>query len=118
MRRPTARKNDKKNVRCAVETTIDAIGGRWKVLIINHLLDGTKRFGELTRLLEGVSARTLTRQLRMLESCGIITRYVHQQVPPKVDYSLTPLGKKLKPILYAMHNWGEEAEKQWKPGKE
>jgi DNA-binding HxlR family transcriptional regulator len=106
------RKNDKKAVSCPVETTIAAIGGRWKVLVIHHLLEGTKRFGELTRLLDGVSPRTLTRQLRELEEHGIITRHVHQQIPPKVDYSLTPLGLKLKPILYAMHDWGEEADKR------
>lgn len=100
-----------KAVSCPVETTIEAIGGRWKVLIIHHLLAGTKRFGELTRLLAGVSARTLTRQLRELESCRIIHRRVYRQIPPKVEYSLTDLGLKLKPILYAMHDWGEELEK-------
>ncbi|MCI0491486.1 MAG: helix-turn-helix transcriptional regulator [Planctomycetes bacterium] len=107
-----ARKNTRKSVGCPVETTIEAIGGRWKVLIIHHLLEGTKRFGELTRLLDGVSARTLTRQLRELAESGVIERYVHQQIPPKVDYSLTPLGRKLAPILYAMHEWGEEVEKR------
>lgn len=111
MARLRARKNDRKKVCCPVETTIEAIGGRWKVLVIHHLLEGTKRFGELTRLLDGVSARTLTRQLRELEESGIVNRYVHAQIPPKVDYSLTPLGRKLAPILYAMHDWGEEAEK-------
>lgn len=104
------RKSDKKAVGCLVESTIAAIGGRWKVLVIHHLLEGTRRFGELTRLLKGVSARTLTRQLRELEASGIIKRYVHQQIPPKVEYSLTPLGLKLKPILFAMHDWGEEFE--------
>ena len=104
----STRKGDKKTVGCPVESTIAAIGGRWKVLIIHHLLEGTRRFGELTRLLQGVSARTLTRQLRELEESGIIRRYVHQQIPPKVEYSLTPLGLKLKPILFAMHDWGEE----------
>jgi DNA-binding HxlR family transcriptional regulator len=83
----------------------------WKVLVIHHLLKRTKRFGELTRLLDDVSARTLTRQLRELEEHGIIDRYVYRQIPPTVDYSLTPLGLKLKPILFAMHDWGEEAEK-------
>lgn len=107
---PRNRKNEKKSARCSVETTIDAIGGRWKVLIIHHLLDGTKRFGELTRLLSGVSARTLTKQLRELVDHGVIDRYVHQQIPPRVDYSLTPLGQKLAPILHAMHDWGEEVE--------
>lgn len=105
------RKNDRKTVGCPVETTIEAIGGRWKVLVIHHLLEGTMRFGELTRLLHGVSARTLTRQLRELAECGVIERYVHQMIPPRVDYSLTPLGRKLAPILYAMHDWALEAEK-------
>lgn len=105
------RKNDKKKVRCPVETTIEAIGGRWKVLIIHHLLNGTKRFGELTRLLDGVSARTLTRQLRELEKSGIIDRCVHQQIPPRVDYTLTALGSRLQPVLYAMHEWAEAAQR-------
>lgn len=107
----TARKNDKKSVSCPVETTIGAIGGRWKVLVIYHLLEDKKRFGELTRLLEGVSARTLTRQLRELEECGIINRRIHQQVPPKVEYSLTALGRELEPVLDAMHSWGEMLER-------
>lgn len=110
MAKTTTRKNDKKAVSCPVETTIAAIGGRWKVLVIHHLLEGKQRFGELTRLLGGVSARTLTRQLRELEECGIIDRHVHQQVPPKVEYSLTPLGRELEPVLYAMHDWGEKLE--------
>ena len=111
-------KNDKKTVGCPVESTIEAIGGRWKVLIIHHLLEGTKRFGELTRLLNGVSARTLTRQLRELEESAIIDRYVHRQIPPKVEYSLTPLGLKLKPVLYAMHDWGEELETRRRRSKQ
>lgn len=111
MARAALRKNDKKVVACPVESTIEAIGGRWKVLVIYHLLQGTQRFGELTRLLKGVSARTLTRQLRELEASGIIDRFVHQQIPPKVEYSLTPLGWKLKPVLLAMHAWAEEFDK-------
>lgn len=106
------RKNDRKDVGCPVETTLEAIGGRWKVLIIHHLIVRTYRFGELRDLLKGVSPRTLTRQLRELEASGIIDRFVHQQIPPKVEYSLTKLGLKLKPILTAMHRWGEEVELQ------
>lgn len=117
MLKPSIKTSHKKAVCCPVESTIEAIGGRWKVLIIHHLLEGTKRFGELTRLLKGVSARTLTRQLRELEDSGILDRYVHQQIPPKVEYSLTPLGLKLKPVLYAMHNWGEEIEKRGRRAK-
>lgn len=111
MAKARPRKNDKKNVGCPVETTLQAIGGRWKVLIIHHLLERTCRFGELTVLLKGVSARTLTRQLRELEASGIINRVVYPQIPPKVEYSLTNLGLKLNPILQAMHEWAEEVNR-------
>lgn len=100
-----------KSVGCPVETTIEAIGGRWKVLALHHLFEGPKRFGELNRLLEGISARTLTRQLRELEQDGIIDRHVHPQAPPKVEYSLTPLGRELEPVLAAMHVWGERVSR-------
>ncbi len=100
------RLNSKKEVGCPVETTLGAIGGQWKVKVLHHLLDGEKRFGELARLLKGISARTLTKQLRELESDGVIHREVHRQIPLKVEYSLTPLGMKLRPVLIAMHDWG------------
>jgi len=92
---------------CPVETTIQAIGGRWKVLVLHYLFDGTMRFGELARALKGISARTLTKQLRELEADGIISRRVYQQIPPMVEYSVTPKGNQLKPVLLAMHAWGE-----------
>ncbi|MGC1274738.1 MAG: helix-turn-helix domain-containing protein [Planctomycetaceae bacterium] len=101
------RKNGRKAVTCSVETTLAVIGGRWKVLVLHHLLDGTKRFSELTRALKGVSARTLSKQLRELEADGVIDRRVYPQIPPKVEYSLTPSGRRLKPVLLAMHRWGE-----------
>jgi DNA-binding HxlR family transcriptional regulator len=103
-------KAGRKAVGCPVETTLDVIGGRWKVLVLHHLVGGNKRFGELTRALKGISARTLTKQLRELEADGIISRTVHQQIPPKVEYALTVRGERLKPVLLAMHAWGEEAE--------
>lgn len=102
----------KKAVSCPVETTLAVIHGRWKVLVIHHLLEGTRRFGELHRLLPGVSHRTLTQQLRELESAGLVRRKVYRQVPPKVEYSLTTLGESLKPVLLAMHEWGETYAQQ------
>ena len=102
------RKTNKKAVGCPVETTLRVIGGRWKVLVLHYLLDETKRFAALHRALAGISHRTLTKQLRELESDGIIFRKVYPQIPPKVEYSITPLGKKLSPVLYAMHDWGEQ----------
>jgi DNA-binding HxlR family transcriptional regulator len=91
--------------------TLGAIGGQWKVMVLHFLQQGDKRFGELSRALRGISARTLTKQLRELESDGIIHREVHQQIPPKVEYSLTAIGRKLKPVLLAMHEWGVELER-------
>jgi DNA-binding HxlR family transcriptional regulator len=90
-----------------VETTLAVIGGLWKVLVLRELLGGTKRFSELRRALTGVTHRTLTQQLRELEAHGVVRRKVYRQVPPKVEYSLTPLGESLKPVLDAMHRWGE-----------
>ncbi len=97
----------KKSVSCPVETTLAVIHGRWKVLVIHHLLDGIKRFGELHRALPGISHRTLTKQLRELEAHRLIRRKVYREVPPKVEYSLTLLGESLQPVLVAMHEWGE-----------
>ena len=95
------------NVRltCEVETTLKVIGGRWKVLIIRELMAGVKRFGELQRALPGITQKMLTQQLREMEEDGIVHREIYAQIPPKVEYSLTPLGASLQPILYAMHEW-------------
>jgi DNA-binding HxlR family transcriptional regulator len=90
---------------CEVESTIKVIGGRWKVLIIRELISGAKRFGELQRSLHGITQKVLTQQLREMEEDGIVHREIYAQIPPKVEYSLTPLGESLKPILYAMHDW-------------
>ncbi|MGG6295398.1 winged helix-turn-helix transcriptional regulator [Leptolyngbya sp. AN02str] len=99
---------------CSVETTLDIIGARWKVLILHELFNGVKRFNELHRSLVGITQKMLTQQLRELEQDGIVHREVYQQVPPKVEYSLTPLGRTLEPILDAMHEWGTtyHAERQ------
>ncbi|MBV6623575.1 MAG: helix-turn-helix transcriptional regulator [Rivularia sp. (in: Bacteria)] len=98
--------NPKKTVSCEVETTLQVIGGRWKVLIIRELLLGVKRFGELQRALPGVTQKMLTQQLREMEQDGIVHREVYPEIPPKVEYSLTSLGESLQPILNAMHEWG------------
>ena len=98
----------KKTVGCPVETAIEVIGGRWKVLILQELFGGTRRFSELHRALAGVSHRTLTQQLRELEGHGILHRKIHRQVPPKVEYSLTPLGDSLRPVVGVLHDWAVE----------
>ena len=97
---------------CPVETTLTLISDKWKVLILRDLLPGTKRFGELKKSLGKVSQKVLTAQLRDMEKNGLLVRTVYAEVPPRVEYSLTDLGKSLKPILNAMWNWGEEYQLQ------
>jgi len=92
---------------CAVEVTLSVIGGLWKPLILFHLLRSKKRFMELTRLMPNTTQRMLTLQLRELEIDGIIARKVYPQVPPKVEYELTPFGKTLAPVLVSLKEWGE-----------
>lgn len=93
---------------CPVETTLMLIGDKWKVLILRDLMPGTKRFGELKKSIGSVSQKVLTAQLRDMEQNGLVHREVFAEVPPRVEYSLTELGRSLKPILDAMWNWGEE----------
>jgi DNA-binding HxlR family transcriptional regulator len=96
-------------MQCPIETTVDLIGDKWKVLIMRNLfLFGTQRFGELKRGINGISEKMLTQQLRQLEQSGLITRKVYAEVPPRVEYSLTELGDSLKPIFDAMHIWGTD----------
>lgn len=98
----------KKDVSCPVEITLGVISGRWKVMIIHQLLEGTKRFNQLHRELKGITHRTLTKQLRELETNGLILRRDYAEIPPRVEYSLSPLGRTLKDILMAMHFWAEK----------
>lgn len=93
---------------CPIETTLTMISNKWKILIIRDLLDGTKRFGELKKSLEGISQKVLTENLRDMESKMLISRKVYLQIPPKVEYSLSETGKSLNPILKSMANWGRE----------
>lgn len=97
---------------CPVETTLMLIGDKWKVLILRDLLSGTKRFGELKKAIGSVSQKVLTAQLRDMEAKGLVNRKVYAEVPPRVEYSLTDLGRSLHPILDAMRRWGEEYQAQ------
>ncbi|HLZ67443.1 MAG TPA: helix-turn-helix domain-containing protein [Aliidongia sp.] len=92
---------------CSVEATLSLIDGKWKGVILFHLLDGTLRFNEIRRRVPGVTQRMLTTQLRELEADGLIEREVYPQVPPKVEYSLSPLGWTLEPVLVALKIWGD-----------
>lgn len=92
---------------CPVETTLSFLDGKWKGVILYHLLtDGTLRFSELRRRLQAVTQRMLTKQLRELEEQGLLTRTVYPVVPPRVDYALTPLGQSLRPVIMMLEQWG------------
>ena len=102
----------KKLPACPVETTLMLIGDKWKVLILRDLMPGKKRFGELKKSIGSVSQKVLTAQLRDMEEKGLVNRHVYAEVPPRVEYSLTDLGRSLEPILDAMQIWGEEYKSQ------
>ena len=88
------------------------ISDRWKVLILRDLLSGTKRFGELKTSIGSISQKVLTSNLRSMEEDGLLTRKVYAEVPPRVEYTLTELGESLRPILFAMQEWGLAYQKQ------
>ncbi len=99
---------DSKAPWCGVTATVDVIGGRWKALVLFHLKDQPRRFNELRRLLPGITQRMLTLQLRALEEDGIVSRTVHNTIPPHVEYSFTRKGMTLAPVLDAMERWGDD----------
>ena len=101
---PPARKEKRG---CPAETTLDLLAGRWKPMIVFWLLDRARRFNELQRDLGPITHRTLSRQLKELEDDGLILRRDYGEIPPRVDYRLTELGRSLEPVLKAMSDWAE-----------
>lgn len=93
---------------CPVEAALEQIAGKWKGLIIYHLLNETLRFNELLRRVGDVTQRSLTKQLRELEADGIVHRQVFAVVPPRVDYSLTEKGRRLRTVIEALRSWGAQ----------
>ncbi|OLL99049.1 Transcriptional regulator, HxlR family [Pseudonocardia sp. Ae706_Ps2] len=91
---------------CPVEVAVSVLGGTWKLTLVKHLLDGPRRFNELGRLVPSANTKTLTRQLRELESDGVVHRTVFAEVPPRVEYRLTRLGRTLEPVVEVMDRWG------------
>ena len=91
---------------CPVATTVELIGSKWKLLIIRNLSERPWRFNELKRSLDGISQKVLTDSLRSMEADGIVTRTAYEEVPPRVEYSLSKLGESLQPIIDAMLEFG------------
>ena len=103
---------------CPVETSLSIIGGKWKGMILYHLLSGTKRFSELEKAMPAVTHRTLTLQLRELENDGIVSRKIYAEVPPRVEYSLTEFGRSVRPVIESLRQWGQAYQnlKETPPG--
>ena len=95
---------------CPLTTAMNVIGGKWKAVILGHLFTGEKRFGELKKLVWGVTQKMLTQQLRELEDDGLIHREIYKEIPPRVEYSLTEFGKSLSPILQDLCVWGQKVK--------
>lgn len=112
MKSKKSRRTNNCHYGCSVEAALDVIGNKWKGVILFHLMDGTKRFNELRRLIPSVTQRMLTLQLRELEKDEVILRKVYPEVPPKVEYSLTPFGKELKPLIMSLREWGSRIMKK------
>ena len=91
---------------CPVRTTLNVLGGKWKLLVLSYLLQDTRRYGELRRLMPEVTEKMLIQELRELEQDGIVQRTVYQQVPPKVEYTLTEHGRQVQPLLESLVAWG------------
>lgn len=97
---------------CPVEYTASILSNKWKCLILRDLIEGTKRFNELNKSIIGISAKVLTENLRELENDGIVIRKTYAVVPPKVEYSLSPKGEELKPIIDLMREYGNKYKEQ------
>ena len=93
--------------KCPVETTLKMIGKKWKIIILRELLAGTKRFGELKKSVNGITQKVLTANLRQMEEVGLVVRKVYNEVPPRVDYTLTDVGYSLAAVLDYMAEWGD-----------
>lgn len=93
---------------CPVEAALGLIGGKWKGILLYHLFEGTLRFNAIRKRLPGLTQRMLTAQLRELEADGLIVRTVFAEVPPRVEYSLSPKGRTLEPVIMALKAWGDE----------
>ena len=101
-----------RNLTCPVRTTLNVLGGKWKLLILSYLLDEPRRYGELRRLMPEITEKMLIQELRELEADGLVARTVFQQVPPKIEYALIGPGEQVRPVLQALLGWGQDYLRQ------
>lgn len=106
---------ERAGIACPTELALEIVGGKWKLVILEHLTGGVRRFSELQRAMPAITARMLTRQLRELEADELVARTVYPQVPPKVEYALTETGTSLEPLLTRLRAWGENYRHQHIP---
>ena len=99
---------------CPVATTVQLVGSKWKLLILRDLLTGTKRYNELRRSLPDISQKVLTSTLKSMVEDGIVIRTAYPEVPPRVEYSLSPLGESMRPVISVMEQWGNEYKNNMK----
>ncbi|MBX3098864.1 MAG: helix-turn-helix transcriptional regulator [Salinibacterium sp.] len=97
---------------CPIERSVTILDGKWTLLILRELFAGTRRFGQLRTELTGVSPKTLTERLRTMEQQGLVHREIYPEVPPRVEYSLTPLGRTLEPVIHSLRDWGTQWAEQ------
>ncbi|WP_411871511.1 winged helix-turn-helix transcriptional regulator [Vulcanococcus limneticus] len=108
MDEPTGFSASHDHTNCKAELALRVIQGRWKLLVLRELMEGVQRFSALQRALPGVSQKVLTAQLRELEANGVVQRTAYPEVPPRVEYGLTALGRELIPVLEGLHAWGQQ----------
>lgn len=106
---------ERTGIACPTELALEIVGGKWKLVILEHLTGSVRRFSELQRAMPAITARMLTRQLRELEADELVARTVYPQVPPKVEYCLTDTGASLEPLLAQLRAWGEDYRRQHIP---
>lgn len=103
---------DEQMIQCPTELAVELVSGRWKSLILYRLLEGRQRYGELKRGIPGVNDKMLTEQLRKLEESGLILRHVYPEIPPRVEYELTPLGEGLRTTFQHLAEWGKRVQSE------
>jgi DNA-binding HxlR family transcriptional regulator len=102
-------------VDCAVERALSVVGAKWTLVVLHHLMDGPRRFSELQRLIPAASPKMLTVRLRELEQLGLLTRTIHAEMPPRVEYHLTHQGRSLRPIIASIEKWGRRLRPAGRP---